>query len=60
MAHTIGKADKKSAGDDGKEKIHFSVDIPRPLHRKAKIKAVIEGKSLREVVIEMLETYTKE
>lgn len=40
-----------------KELVKMTVAIPRPLWRAAKIRAVEEGRDLREVVIDSLERY---
>lgn len=43
--------------DDEDETVKMTVNIPKPLHKEAKIQAIIEECTLREVVIDALENY---
>jgi hypothetical protein len=40
-------------------KVRLNVDLPEELHRRVKAKAAGEGRTIREVVLEFLATYSK-
>lgn len=43
--------------NDEEETVKMTVNIPKPLHKEAKIQAIIEERTLREIVMDALEQY---
>lgn len=44
---------------DGEETVIKTVSIPKPLHKEAKLQAVIEERTPKEIVVDALEQYVQ-